>query len=100
MQEDLQGEEKVTLAALAIDTYAEAYDSLSTLADLGVPVPHVVLGRVRHQLVEFAQVWWATTHGDPIWHDDYLGVVEREAADWLASHSHVLRDLTEGTDGG
>lgn len=89
-------EDELLVLAHAIDLYDRVVRSMTELADLGAPVPHIIIGRSRQQLTTLAQLWWADVHGDPVWHDSNLSVVTTEAHAWATTRQERLLELKEG----
>lgn len=92
----MNSDDELLLLAHGIEVYDRTMKDLTDLADMQIPVPHIVLGRARQQLVTLSQLWWADVHGDPVWHDDYLVQIVQEAREWTAGRQVRLSELREG----
>jgi hypothetical protein len=89
-------EDELLLLAHGIVTLDSALTGVVDLDTLGVTTPHRLEAVVRKHLTSFAQLWWADTHGDPVWRDEYLQRAVEEARQWTAARTVRLSELREG----
>jgi hypothetical protein len=89
-------EDELLLLAHGIVTFDVITSGVVDLDTLGVTTPHRMEWMVRKHLTSFAQLWWADTHGDPVWRDEYLERAIEEARQWVSARTVRLTELREG----